>query len=140
MNYKNSSVSVKQLPIEKFHHLIFETYNPPKIFNYIIKPDLWYDTYSTSKPRRARKAPSSMQLIWFLSSCLRRKHSIRAKCSFFLQIVKQTSNYRLCSYLFLMMATFKKSVPCKHVNVIHSIEVNQFYIDASTGSWKIPKF
>lgn len=27
-------------------------------------------TYSTSSPRRARKAPSSMQLIWFLSSCL----------------------------------------------------------------------
>lgn len=27
-------------------------------------------TYSTSNPRRARKAPSSMQPIWFLSSCL----------------------------------------------------------------------
>lgn len=30
-------------------------------------------TYRTSRPRRARKAPSSMQLIWFLSSCLREK-------------------------------------------------------------------
>lgn len=29
-----------------------------------------WDTYKTSKPRRARKAPSSMQLMWFLSSCL----------------------------------------------------------------------
>lgn len=27
-------------------------------------------TYRTSSPRRARKAPSSIQLIWFLSSCL----------------------------------------------------------------------
>lgn len=30
-------------------------------------------TYRTSRPRRARKAPSSMQLIWFLSSCLQEK-------------------------------------------------------------------
>lgn len=30
-------------------------------------------TYRTSSPRRARKAPSSMQLIWFLSSCLQEK-------------------------------------------------------------------
>lgn len=29
------------------------------------------DTYSTSRPLRALKAPSSMQLMWFLSSWLR---------------------------------------------------------------------
>lgn len=28
------------------------------------------DTYKTSRPRSARKAPSSIQLMWFLSSCL----------------------------------------------------------------------
>lgn len=33
-------------------------------------------TYSTSSPRRALKAPSSMQLMWFLSSCLWSKASV----------------------------------------------------------------
>lgn len=37
-------------------------------------------TYKTSSPRRARKAPSSMQLIWFLSSCLQEKERKRENC------------------------------------------------------------
>lgn len=37
-------------------------------------------TYRTSSPRRARKAPSSMQLIWFLSSCLKEKGKKRENC------------------------------------------------------------
>lgn len=38
-------------------------------------------TYSISKSRRARKAPSSMQLMWLLSSCLQmRDRSQRQVC------------------------------------------------------------
>lgn len=37
-------------------------------------------TYRTSSPRRARKAPSSMQLIWFLSSCLQEKGEKQENC------------------------------------------------------------
>lgn len=36
-------------------------------------------TYRTSSPLNARKAPSSMQLIWFLSSCLQEKGEKKGK-------------------------------------------------------------
>lgn len=35
----------------------------------------FFSTYRISRSRSARKAPSSMQLMWLLSSCLHRTHT-----------------------------------------------------------------